>query len=95
MSAAYLKGMRCVYSGVVRLQVWAQYDAMEHRGIRYTIRTGIEPDLWSVAIHPGGVESAAKRLYGTRENAEFHARSMIDRWLHKQSAAPRERPSQV
>jgi hypothetical protein len=56
---------------------------MEHRGVRYTIRAGIEPDLWSVAIHPGGVESAAKRVYGMREKAEFHARSMINTWLQK------------
>jgi hypothetical protein len=62
---------------------------MEHRGVRYTIRAGIEPDLWSVAIHPGGVESAAKRVYGMREKAEFHARSMINTWLQKQPAIHR------
>jgi hypothetical protein len=56
---------------------------MEFRGVRYTIRTGIERDSWSVAVHPDGVESAAKRVHGTRENAEFHARAMINRWLQK------------
>jgi hypothetical protein len=29
---------------------------MEHRGVRYTIRAGIERDSWSVAIYPGGVD---------------------------------------
>jgi hypothetical protein len=54
---------------------------MEHRGVRYTIRVGIEPDLWSVAIYPDGVESIVNRFYGTRANAEFRARSLIERWL--------------
>ena len=59
---------------------------MEYRGVRYTIRVGIEPDMWSVAIYPGGVERA-KRFYGTRANAEFRARSMINRLLKEQNAA--------
>ena len=55
---------------------------MEYRGVRYTIRVGIEPDLWSVTIYyPDGAESAANRLYGTRANAEFRAHSMINKWL--------------
>jgi len=62
---------------------------MEYRGVRYTIRVGIEPDLWSVTIHPGGVESAAKKVRGTRETAESHARSMINKWLQNQSATHR------
>jgi hypothetical protein len=53
---------------------------MQHRGVRYAIRMGIEPDAWSVAIYPGDTEAAAKRVYGTREDAEREARSMIDRW---------------
>jgi len=59
---------------------------MEHRGVRYTIRVGIEPDLWSVAIYPDGAESVANRFYGTRANAEFRARSFIERWLKEQRA---------
>jgi hypothetical protein len=58
---------------------------MEHRGVRYTIRVGIEASVWSIAIHPGGVESAEKRIHGTRERAEFEARSMIDGWYRRQS----------
>jgi len=53
---------------------------MQHRGVRYAIRMGIEPDAWSVAIYPGDTEAPAKRVYGTREDAEREARSMIDRW---------------
>jgi hypothetical protein len=56
---------------------------MEHRGVRYTIRAGIERDLWSVAIHPGGIESRANRIYGPRKDAEFEAYSMIDGWLER------------
>ena len=53
---------------------------MQHRGVRYAIRMGIEPDAWSVAIYPGDTEAAAKQVYGTREDAEREARFMIDRW---------------
>jgi len=59
---------------------------MEYRGVRYTIRAGIERDSWSVAIYPDGVESVANRFYGTRANAEFRARSLIERWLKEQHA---------
>ncbi len=65
---------------------------MEHRGVRYTVRVGIEPDLWSVAIYPGGVESVANRFYGTRANAEFPARSMMERSLKEQRATRDRRP---
>jgi hypothetical protein len=37
---------------------------MEHRGVRYTVRAGIERDSWSVAIYPDGVESVAFDLKG-------------------------------
>ena len=54
---------------------------MEYRGIRYTIRAGIERDQWSVAIHPGDVESGGKVVTGGREQAEAVAHSMINNWL--------------
>lgn len=60
--------------------------AMEHRGVRYTVRAGIEGDSWSVAIYPDGVESVAHRFYGTRANAEFRVRSVINRFLKEQNA---------
>jgi hypothetical protein len=59
---------------------------MEHRGVRDTIRTGIERGLWSVAIYPGGVESRGNLTYGTRKYAERRARFMIDRWLQESDA---------
>jgi hypothetical protein len=68
---------------------------MERRGVRYTIRIGIEPSAWSVTIHPGGIESAVKRVYGTREDAEAEAHSMIDRWLKEQRAAHRKQSNQT
>jgi hypothetical protein len=58
---------------------------MEHRGVRYTIRAGIEPSLWSISIYPDGIESRADQVYGPRKDAEFQAHSMIDGWLQKQS----------
>jgi hypothetical protein len=54
---------------------------MEHRGIRYTVRAGIERDRWTVVIHPGDVESVPKIVTGGRERAEALAYSMIDDWL--------------
>jgi hypothetical protein len=60
--------------------------AMEHRGVRYTVRAGIQRDSWSVAIYPDGVESVAHRFYGTRANAEFRVRSVINRFLEEQNA---------
>jgi hypothetical protein len=55
---------------------------MEYRGIRYAIRAGIERGQWFVAIHPDeGVEVAGNKIIGTREDAQFYARRMINRWL--------------
>jgi hypothetical protein len=56
---------------------------MEHRGIRYTLRAGIERDHWTVVIHPGDVESIPKIVTGRREQAEALAHSMIDDWLRR------------
>ena len=54
---------------------------MEYKGIRYTIRAGIERNHWTVAIHPGDVESLPKIVAGDREQAEALAHSMINDWL--------------
>jgi hypothetical protein len=51
--------------------------------MRYTIRAGIEPNLWSISIYPDGIESRANRVYGPRKDAEFQAHSMIDGWLQR------------
>jgi hypothetical protein len=56
---------------------------MEYRDIRYTIRTRIERDQWSVAIHPAGVEMKGRVVIGSRSDAELQARALIDSWLTK------------
>ena len=56
---------------------------MEYRSIRYTIRTRIERDQWSVAIHPAGVEMKGRVVIGPRSDAELQARALIDSWLIK------------
>jgi hypothetical protein len=63
---------------------------MEYRGIRYTIRAGIERGQYRLAIHPEGVELPTSRIFGTREDAEAYARRMINRWLEQKSANERE-----
>jgi len=60
---------------------------MEYRGVRYTIRIGIERQQWRVALHPPGNEfPKEKTVLGTREQAEHEAHSMVDAWLQRQSA---------
>jgi hypothetical protein len=56
---------------------------MDYRGVRYTIRAGIEPNLWSISIYPDGIESRANRIYGPRKDAELQAHSMINEWLQR------------
>ena len=29
---------------------------MDYRGVRYTIRAGIEPNLWSISIYPDDID---------------------------------------
>jgi len=62
---------------------------VEYRGIRYTVRAGIERNQWTVSIHPADVESARRIITGPRERAELIARKMIDKWHDRvaQSAA--------
>jgi hypothetical protein len=64
----------------------AQGLPMKYREIRYTVRTRIERNEWTVSIHPAGIEGARRVVTGPRVRAELLARSMIDRW-HAQSAA--------
>jgi hypothetical protein len=57
---------------------------MEHRGVRYAIRIGIAREQWRVAIHlPGNGLPKERTVFGTREDAEITARSMINAWLKK------------
>jgi hypothetical protein len=58
---------------------------MERRGIRYTIRIGIERGQWRVAIYlPGQKLPKERTVFGTRKDAETTARSMIDACLKPQ-----------
>ena len=59
---------------------------MKYRDVRYTIRTCIEREQWSVAIHPEDVEADVRVISGPRQDAELPARSMIDEWLKKRPA---------
>jgi len=58
---------------------------MDYRGIRYTLRAGIERGQWSVVIYPQGVETTGIKVFGDREYAESFARRMITRWLQGKS----------
>ena len=58
---------------------------MEYREIRYTVRTRIERNEWTVSIHPADIESPRRVVTGPRVRAELLARSMIDRW-HERTA---------
>jgi hypothetical protein len=59
-------------------QFSARLNLMEYRGIRYTIRPGIERGQWFVVIHPEVVEVSANKNFGAREGISFrptHGRS--------------------
>ena len=75
-------------SGALRgMQFRAKLNLMEYRGIRYTIRLGIERGQRFVAIHPDGIELKGKAsILGKREDAESQAHRMIDRWLEPKSS---------
>src|SRR6516164_3883032 len=63
---------------------------MEHRGIRYAVRIGIAREEWRVVIHiPDKRLPVERAVFGTRADAKTEARSMINAWLKKQSAAAR------
>ena len=64
---------------------------MEYRETRYTVRTRIERNEWTVSIHPAGVEGARIVVTGPRARAELLARSMIDRWHATHGAKRSER----
>ena len=66
--------------------------AMDYRGIRYTLRAGIERGQWSVVIYPEGVETSGVRVLGTRNDAELQARRMIKSWLQSKSQQGEKEP---
>jgi hypothetical protein len=60
---------------------------MEHRGVRYAIRIGIQREQWRVAIYPSGNGlPKEKTVFGTWQDAEVTARAMINAWLKKPAA---------
>jgi hypothetical protein len=61
---------------------------MEYREIRYTVRTRIERNEWTVSIHPAGIEGARRLVTGPRARAELLARSMVDRWHERAARKP-------
>jgi hypothetical protein len=63
---------------------------MEHRGVRYAIRIGIEREQWRVAIYiPDKRLPVERTVFGTRKDPKSTSHSMINAWLKKQSAAAR------
>ena len=64
---------------------------MEYRGIRYTIRAGIERRQYRVVIQPDEVEVPVKnKIFLSREDAEAYARRMINRWLEGKTVNERQ-----
>jgi len=69
-----------------RKRNFRQSDFMEHRGIPYAIRVGIAREQWRVVIHiPGKGLAEERTVFGTRNDAETKARSMINAWLKKRN----------
>jgi hypothetical protein len=68
-----------------------QNSLMEYRGVRYAILLGITREQWRVAIHTVPNEVPKERtVFGTREDAELTARSMINAWLKKERTASKK-----
>lgn len=60
---------------------------MEYKGIRYTIRTCIVRQQWSIGVHPPNADALEKVVKGTRLQAERQAFSMIDGLRRQNSTA--------
>jgi hypothetical protein len=67
--------------GIAEGAIWVQRTLVEHKGIRYTIRTRIVRHEWCVAVHPADGDVADKIIVGSRSAAEKAAHAMIDSWL--------------
>jgi hypothetical protein len=60
---------------------------MEHRGVEYTVRAGLGPNLWVWTIFPETGEPVIGKLGGTRDKASASARQAIDRRLERHPVA--------
>ena len=56
---------------------------MDHRGVPYTIRVGIERNQWVVVVHFPDGHTVEKPFRGARHRAEALACSIIDKWREK------------
>jgi hypothetical protein len=64
---------------------------MEHRGIRYAIRIGIAQRQWCVGIYPPDEGMPKERpVFGSRQEAQATARSMINALLKKPIGAAKK-----
>jgi hypothetical protein len=78
--------------GLACISISRKINLMEYRGIRYTIRAGIERGQYRACIHPDGDEMLAGQIFLSREDAEAYARHMINRWLTAKSRQNAKRP---
>jgi len=62
---------------------------MDHRGVTYTIRVGIECDHWVVVVHLPNGKTVEKPIRAPRRTAEAVACSIIDEWLERRGPQAR------
>ena len=60
---------------------------MVHRGIPFTIRTGIERNRWTVVVDLPNGKTVEKLIHDLRHRAEATACEIIDKWLEKNGPA--------
>jgi hypothetical protein len=56
---------------------------MEHKGVPYTVRQGIEHDTWTVEVILPTGKTTKRHAIGSRDYANEMARAIIDKWLEK------------
>ena len=58
---------------------------MDHKGVHYLIRQGIERGQWILVVHLPQGRTVEKMIHGGRPMAEAAACDIIDKWLEKTS----------
>ena len=56
---------------------------MIHRGVTFTIRTGIAHHEWGIVVELPSERTVEKTVHGSRKAAETAAHGVIDRWLER------------